>query len=873
MKTMRGGLLARSMLAGSATALFASLLFTPVGSAATFNVTNSNDSGAGSLRIAVIQTQAASGADTIVFSLSPSGQTITLQSGLPLITQELVIDGGGVIVDGFGISPGLTISGANLTLQDITVRGAAGSGGTGGTFGATGSTGGPGLPGGTGGVGGPGGAGGGGAVGMTATSSTLTNGGTIAGGAGGAGGMGGTGGMGGSGTPAGSQGPGGDGGAGGTGGIGLTGSNLTLVNTGTIRGGNGGMAGVGGVGGISGALGNAGSGGIGIEGSDLAITNSGTIRGGLTGGSSIRAAAIHFTGGTNSLTLEQGFTILGDVLAVAGGNDTLALGGSGQGSFDLTSIGAQYQNFSNFTKTGTGTWELFGTGPGTTDWTVTDGVLQIGSASDAATVLGDIDVQSGGTLSGYQTITGTVSNNGTVWPGSLGTDPSDVGTLTVLGGYSQGSAAALGILVTPGNGASRLAVLGTAHLGGELRLAFAPGFYSRNTYTIVTSTGLSGTFGTVTDGSGGAYSVNYDLNNVSLVLNSGTSGGGPTVVAPQNGQIFGATTSIMVLGAQASNRALFGHLNDRRLGVSDDNLRTAFAGSNPNQLAFAGDLAGLNAVLAELPQALARHGGWFRATGGFGSIDAAGPDLDSYGGGFMAGYDRQMTDNLLLGAAVGFNRTQIDLGDSSASINTPRVTLYGSYQYRHLALDVSIGYGFDRIKTRDNSAGGTAKAKHDAHEIVAAVQAGYAVDLPSSFVLTPRVGVDYLHIFEEGFTENGAGAFDLTTKSGDTDSLKPNVGVTLAKTFATDNGWLLTPQFHLTYRREMLDAAHDAQVVVGGGAFTVKGVKPTRDELALGTSLTAQLSETVDVYGGYTAQLPIGNTVSHNFDAGLRVAF
>ena len=52
--------------------------------AATFTVTNTNDAGAGSLRDAITQANAAAGADTIVFSsLFNSAQTIQLASSLP----------------------------------------------------------------------------------------------------------------------------------------------------------------------------------------------------------------------------------------------------------------------------------------------------------------------------------------------------------------------------------------------------------------------------------------------------------------------------------------------------------------------------------------------------------------------------------------------------------------------------------------------------------------------------------------------------------------------------------------------------------------------------------------------------------------------
>ena len=64
---------------------------TQIASAATFSVTNCNDSGAGSLRNAV--TAAASG-DTINFALSPICSTITLASTID-INKDQIIDGPG----------------------------------------------------------------------------------------------------------------------------------------------------------------------------------------------------------------------------------------------------------------------------------------------------------------------------------------------------------------------------------------------------------------------------------------------------------------------------------------------------------------------------------------------------------------------------------------------------------------------------------------------------------------------------------------------------------------------------------------------------------------------------------------------------------
>src|ERR1041384_977469 len=73
-----------------ALALTASPLF-----ASTFTVTNANDSGAGSLRQAILDANANVGTDTIDFDIPGTGvHTISLTTGaLPDITEAVTIDG------------------------------------------------------------------------------------------------------------------------------------------------------------------------------------------------------------------------------------------------------------------------------------------------------------------------------------------------------------------------------------------------------------------------------------------------------------------------------------------------------------------------------------------------------------------------------------------------------------------------------------------------------------------------------------------------------------------------------------------------------------------------------------------------------------
>ncbi|WP_099998781.1 autotransporter outer membrane beta-barrel domain-containing protein [Phyllobacterium zundukense] len=195
---------------------------------------------------------------------------------------------------------------------------------------------------------------------------------------------------------------------GGSGGLGLElggpGGVPSLVNNGTIRGGNGALANGNGIFVRRGTIINTGTieGGTGASAivtnstASLNVINSGTIRAGAG-----QANAILLTqGGANGITLElqAGSVIDGNVVGNSTvTNDILRLGGTGTDSFDVSTIGPQYQNFDTFQKTGNGTWALTGTGTATTNWDIQAGTLAIGNGGTSGSVLGSLALN-GGTL-------------------------------------------------------------------------------------------------------------------------------------------------------------------------------------------------------------------------------------------------------------------------------------------------------------------------------------------------------------------------------------------------------------------------------------------------------------------------------------------
>ena len=176
-----------------------------------------------------------------------------------------------------------------------------------------------------------------------------------------------------------------------------------MTVSGTVTGGNGGTHGTG-----TNGNGSDGLGGDGIIGPNLNVTvsGSGSVIGGLAGDGTTRANAITFTGGTNSLEIQSGYTITGNV--VGAGTDTFKLGGSTDGSFAVTALGAEFTGFNAFQKTGSSTWTLTGTNAAALPWSINAGTLSVTGTIANSTMT----VNNTGTLGGTGTVGGTTINNG-----------------------------------------------------------------------------------------------------------------------------------------------------------------------------------------------------------------------------------------------------------------------------------------------------------------------------------------------------------------------------------------------------------------------------------------------------------------------------
>jgi fibronectin-binding autotransporter adhesin len=471
------------------------------------------------------------------------------------------------------------------------------------------------------------------------------------------------------------------------------------------------------------------------------------------------------------------------------------------------------------------------------------------------------------------------------------------GVRALTGNFVQNASGTLVMQISPAS-SSQLNVRtlpffggGTASLAGTLVLAYEPGVYSARTYTLLSATtavlsgGVTGGFSTVTGTvptPGLTQSVSVGPQSVDLVLSPVAGGEALTpsetvVVAPTDDTVFSAVTTTAILNAQWANRMLLDRWGSGRSGTTNLPSVARLAPPGRSQTASSGSATAMDAVAAALPETMARYGGWFWGAGNFASLNgsAAAPGFTARSGGFLAGIDQPAGDEIWLGAAAGYAHTGMsEHAPSSGDMDTARVAFYGGARLGPAVLSATTGFAHDWITTARPLAGiGTAQEGHGGQEVTAAAQASLPLDIGGVRV-TPRAGVQFVNLFESSFAETGANGFNLSNRGRGTDSLQPYLATSSWRSFATDQGSIITPEVRLGYTREALSNSRLVTVAtVTGANFPVQGVRPSKNMLTAGAGMTLQAGDNLYLYANYDAVVPTGNTAYQIVSAGLRIKF
>ena len=634
----------------------------------------------------------------------------------------------------------------------------------------------------------------------------------------------------------------------------------------------------------SGGGGAFGNGGAGITGRNLTIIKSGTIAGGLSG-TGVQASPITFTGGTNILQLQSGSTITGTVVAFSNG-DTLQLGGTTAGSFNVAALGGsgQYQNFGSYQKVGSGTWTLTGTSTSTTSWTVATGTLNVsGSIASAA-----LTTVQGGILTGTGIVGATVvSSGGTFSPGTANTPGT---SMTVSGTLSFSPGATYQVYVSPT--ASTMAnVSGTVTLAGTVAAAFSSGSYAQNSYTVLHSAGLGGTtfsnVATTNLPAGFTASLGYSATDVTLNLVAvlGQSQSSLSYASALNGNQFNVASSLngyfnsggALPPAFVSVFALTGNnltsalsqlsgepmTGGRIAGVTITNqfLGTMLDPCGSGRGCSGGSPAGASAALMQAPSDACetcdgepmlapRWSAWASGFGGGGftngnaAVGSNSVTANTYG--FAAGLDFNYSRETLFGIALSSGGSNWWLGNGLGygASTSLQVGLYSILPDGPAYLALGGAFGNHNMRTNRSAVGDALAGSFNAQSYSVRAEAGYRFDVlpptsPTSLGVTPYGGVQFQDFHSPAYSEtdlSGLG-LGLAYNASDATYTRTELGVRLDSKVGVAGTPLVV--------RGKLAWAHDfisnpgitaSFLALPGSSFVVTGTTPPTDSALVSVS-------------------------------------
>ncbi len=223
--------------------------------------------------------------------------------------------------------------------------------------------------------------------------------------------------------------------------------------------------------------------------------------------------------------------------------------------------------------------------------------------------------------------------------------------------------------------------------------------------------------------------------------------------------------------------------------------------------------------------AVGRHtaDGWITygyKTGAYGR-DSYRNDFDFSGSVIAAGFDLNLTKELLVGVAVSAENMKNDLkaGAGSAQMRGQLLAVYGQWKGSKFFVDATAAFGsqdFKDIKRTTALGGFQTSGEADGDRIAGSVRVG--ADFSSGAVhFTPFAGLRYAEAKLDGYTEKDVASLNFVFENQEAKSLEGLIGATAD--YAIDNHTLpLVLSASVVYQKEIAD---DRRVVTGRLAETI----------------------------------------------------
>lgn len=246
--------------------------------------------------------------------------------------------------------------------------------------------------------------------------------------------------------------------------------------------------------------------------------------------------------------------------------------------------------------------------------------------------------------------------------------------------------------------------------------------------------------------------------------------------------------------------------------------------------------------------------------GGDADSDGNATRLEYGMGGALTGFDVAWNRGHRIGLFGGYVGTGINTNDGTArnEMNSGQIGSYitgrnGVHYYTIISGLQFDGYDSERSIT---PLGLTARGDYDGWQGFGYLERGLVLYNSGRWSHQPFAGVQYVHVRQNGFTETGAGAANLSVAGVDDDSFRSLLGIrTQVRT--VPNRRNITPEFRAVWVHEFLDTNSPvvATMPIGGSAFVAKGLDMGRDWALVGTGLNCNLGRGWYAQANYDAQV------------------
>ena len=255
--------------------------------------------------------------------------------------------------------------------------------------------------------------------------------------------------------------------------------------------------------------------------------------------------------------------------------------------------------------------------------------------------------------------------------------------------------------------------------------------------------------------------------------------------------------------------------------------------------------------------------------------------------GLSAGIDYRMDDRWVVGAALGYLRSDSDVEQDQGSFDLEgtSLTLYTTYYRESFYVDGVLSFGqnsydIERVVELPRNLNGVtrfvAAGEPDSDQVAAHLGVGYDFLIGNALTLGGFVRGSWVQSTIEAYQERGALFFDLAFEEQETESLLGELGLEISRPFSLSWG-VVQPQLRVTYLHEFEDGVQllRARFAIDPSRRTFVIESDAQDQdffnLALGVTLT--LPRSWASYFQYDTDLERDDLDVYTLSGGFRFQF